>query len=847
MLKRRWRLALILALLLLPLTHPASGQGDEIEPVPPGTPSGEITIVVIDCETRAPITGADVTLENPSHTVNAVTIDGEAVLTVYDWWYSYLITHEDYIPISDVKRFKPGVEYEFCLIPRVRGEWRVFADILRVGGDLYPGGEGWMLVRIRNLEAGYFRIHRIRAYVEGLDKPIADEKYPNPLLLPKDFYIDVNITVKPPSTAPTGRLMTELRMKATFYYDENRWAGPLTAYLNLDFILLKRFRSLRFDVVDYWGLNNVPNVVVVMRRSLPGVEAEHVFTSGNGTVFVKKLSDGVYEMEVYYDSPYDGERYLIRRVRKGLLDLAREEMLKTLVSDVRVSVYTLGNKPLAGAEVSLGMVKALAGEDGQLVFHNVPRGEYPVKVFWRGVEVYSSNASVGLPPSPAIGSPGAEVNARADVGGFTLELLDAYGEELGLNTTIILTGPVSEEKRASERASFNLLPRGVYRLEFRVFNPYLGREVPVASETLSIPQDHGKHEVKLGVFDLVFRFVDAGGEALDIRVVEVEGRVYNVSGGVLTLPRATAGGYRLYAEWMGVSVLDEVVNIPAAVEEGVTVRLSVYDPVILVVGVDGLPLPGGNLTLERMGISRGVELVNGSAVFEDLPDASYVARVRYRGKLVLEAEVERLGGELRLVAAVARLSARVVDQFNNPVEGALVSVEDTQAVSGGDGYAVLGHLPLGEYEAQVEYRGVKAGTVRLNLTGGEAVEITIQLHTLRVEAVDEIGRPLEVSASLYSMGRLIASGSGSAIEFPKLPSGNYQLTLRRGPKEVNKPIALAGDRVETVTFPILLELGGVVLSSQEAMLILLPLVAVMLLVIAGLMVREFIRWLRERE
>ncbi|HIQ29003.1 MAG TPA: carboxypeptidase regulatory-like domain-containing protein [Candidatus Caldiarchaeum subterraneum] len=248
-----------------------------------------------------------------------------------------------------------------------------------------------------------------------------------------------------------------------------------------------------------------------------------------------------------------------------------------------------------------------------------------------------------------------------------------------------------------------------------------------------------------------------------------------------------------------------------------------------------------------MGISRGVELVNGSSVFEDLPDASYVARGYYRGKLVLEAEVERLGGELRLVAAVARLSARVVDQFNNPVEGALVSVEDTQAVSGGDGYAVLGHLPLGEYEAQVEYRGVKAGTVRLNLTGGEAVKITIQLHTLRVEAVDEIGRPLEVSASLYSMGRLIASGSGSAIEFPKLPSGNYQLTLRRGPKEVNKPIALAGDRVETVTFPILLELGGVALSSQEAMLILLPLVAVMLLVIAGLMVREFIRWLRERE
>ncbi len=845
MLRRLVVLMLILSFLTLP--YYVLAQGDTIEPVPPGTPFGEITIIVIDCETREPITGADITLENPSHSVNVVMTGENVTVEVYQWWYSYSIQHEDYMPASGVKKFKIGLVYEFCLIPRARGEWRVSAEILRVGGDIHPGGEGWILVRIRNLETGFFRIHQLRAYVEGFEEPILVKNYQQPLLLPANYYIDVNLTVKPPSTAPTGRLKTELFMKATFYYDENRWVGPLGVYVDMDVILLKRFRTLRFDVADYWGLNVVPDITVVMRGTLPGAETEHVFYSSNGTVFVEKLSDIAYRIEVYYNSPYDGKQYLIRQVTKRLLDLAREEHVKTNVADVKISVRTLDKKPLGGASVSLGQVKILTDDEGVAVFHNVPRGSYPVKVSWEGVEVYSSNVTAGLPSSPAIGSPGAELEVVADVGGFAITLLDAFGEKLGVNATVVLRGPVQRQAASNSSVTFSLLPRGEYKLEFYVFNQYLRREVKVADETLRIPEDHGKHEVKLSVYDLTLKFVDMSGEVIPVETVEIEEQPYDVANGVLTLVRATPGSYRLYAEWMNVSVLDDVVEVKTVVEDAVEVRLSVYDPLVTVTGLDGLPLSSGKLTITSGSINASVEIVNGTAQLENLPDTSYSVEIRYRDMLVLETGIEHISGEMRLKANVAELVIKVVNQFNQPVSGVTVAVEDMRGVTNEDGEARLGQLPLGEYKAQVIYRDVKALTRDVKLEKPGVIQVSLPLYKLRVDVLNELGAPLDVDATLYSMGTPIASARGSTLEFSNLPVGTYQLTLRKGTKEINKIIPLPGDKVEQVTFPVALEIGNIYLSLWETMLIALPFIIAAVAVVSTVVIRAVLRRIRQGE
>jgi hypothetical protein len=88
------KMALIVFLIAL---SAASG----LEPIPPGTPSGQVTIHVTDCTTERPIIGASVNLDNPTHRVSGVTnATGHVVLTLYEWFYSYYITASGY-SISD--------------------------------------------------------------------------------------------------------------------------------------------------------------------------------------------------------------------------------------------------------------------------------------------------------------------------------------------------------------------------------------------------------------------------------------------------------------------------------------------------------------------------------------------------------------------------------------------------------------------------------------------------------------------------------------------------------------------------------------------------------------------------
>ena len=188
--------------------------------------------------------------------------------------------------------------------------------------------------------------------------------------------------------------------------------------------------------------------------------------------------------------------------------------------------------------------------------------------------------------------------------------------------------------------------------------------------------------------------------------------------------------------------------------------------------------------------------------------------------------------------------AEVVDQFNKPVSGAVVVVNGIRAETNVDGEAVIGQLPLGEYDAQVIYRGVKTLNLKIKLEKPEAFRITLPLYKLRIEIVNEIGMPLDVSASLYRAGTFVAGGNGSTIEFNGLPAGNYQLTLRRGSKEISRNIPLSSDRTEKITFPILLEIGSIALSTQEAMLVILPLSVVILAVMSILIVRSVIRRFR---
>ncbi|MEM4573324.1 MAG: hypothetical protein QXF45_02130, partial [Candidatus Caldarchaeum sp.] len=66
-----------------------------------------------------------------------------------------------------------------------------------------------------------------------------------------------NLSVNPPQDSPVGRLKAELRIKAVFKGDDGSRIGSMTFLTDLDYVMVREFRTFSITDLDHWGFNHV--------------------------------------------------------------------------------------------------------------------------------------------------------------------------------------------------------------------------------------------------------------------------------------------------------------------------------------------------------------------------------------------------------------------------------------------------------------------------------------------------------------------------------------------------------------------------------------------------------------
>jgi len=779
---------------------------------------------VTDCATGEPIAGALVAIIRGSYgEVESTNATGYAHMVSPEGDYTYYVSMQGYRTRGGEARFTSGMVFSICLFKAAEGFWNIVPDILQWQGDIHAGGRGWAILRLKNLEDGVFNITRLEIWVAGYDRPISVTEIPSGALLEKveKFF---NVSVAPPQDSPTGRLKAELRLKAVYRQPDGRTMGPLTIYLDLDYVLVQPYRTMVVRLLDYWGINPVPNATAVFESRLTA--SQYVFkANSSGHVFLPRLPDVAYRLTFYYDSPYDGARAMAHFREYVLADLAANPVVRNKLYEAHVKVRSLSGKPVTG-EVYLGSVGTQASltqvsdirEEAVAVFINVPRGEYPVTVFWRGVEVFRGSIRVDEPLARP--SPGGALEAVAEVGDIVLSLRDAQGRKLGGNVTLTLQ-PLGTFLTASEQASFIMLPRGSYTVVATVFNKLLKKDVEVGRFVYSIPENHGEHEARLGVFDARIRFMASDGGPAPLDKVSIEGEEFRALDGVVAIYGATVGQYRMTATYMGATVLDNVVNVSGPDTEVLT---KIHRFKAVVETRDGEPLSSGKLLIEVAGNRVEAEVVNGTVSLSYLPEGTYPATVVYRDVEVFRESVEVRGSDTVLTVNVARPVLTVSDQAGRPIPNARVEVIGVgETATGADGSASLPQLPIRDYPFKVVYSGVEAYSG--SLRPGSPANIQLTLVSLVVRAVNELGSPIEADIEVVRGGKLVGRVHGSEARFDSLPSGAYIVRASYGAKNAETQAMLDKPVNEVrVTVPIAFEIGAP-LSLSELQTIMAPLVA----------------------
>jgi hypothetical protein len=786
-------------------------------------------IQVLDCESRQPILGASVTIETGSYSFSTVTnstghaeLRGDAPRA-----YRYYVSASGYRLRSEEVVFSPGMVYTTCLFRTTEGFWRVVADIVEWRGDIHAGGKGWAMLRLKNLEDGVFNVSRLEIWVAGYGRPIAAMDIPHGTVLQRVERM-FNVTVTPPQDSPTGRVKAELRFRTLFTYPDGRQIGPLTVHVDLDYVMIQPYRTMAVHLQDYWGFHSVPNATLVLENQL--TKAQHTFrVNSTGYTVFERLSEGSYLVTAYYTSPYDGDSHIIHRQFHILADLAANPVIRCRVAEAHVAVRDLAGRPL-DAEVRLGRVVATAsvsaeGGEALAIFTNVPWGEYPVKVFWKGVEVYSGRMGVEEPFARP--DPGGRLDAVAEVGDIIIVLRDFHGRKLMTNATVMLL-PDGLSTSTRDEALFARLPRGSYSVEVRFHNTLLGEDVTVGRFTYSIPAGHGRHEERLSIFDLRVKVLTRDGEPAPVDALLVYSsshdavrKVFPVVKGEAVINNATAGLYMVWAEYMSVNVLNE--PLPAEGPE-VSVEVGVRRFSVNMLTLDGEPLMGGSVTLEVGGRKVSANVADGAASFGMLPEGVYGAIVILGDEIVYNGSLYVNGSSYTVTVQAGRPVVYVLDQNGVPIEQVGVESPAGSAVTGRDGKALLPQAPVKQVPYRLTYKGVPVAEGYL--TPGKTQTVKLKLVTLTVRVVGELGQPLDSEVDIVRGDRPLARLTGSQLLFEKMPSGSYMLYVQYATKQVQRQLNVEEDSEVTVTVPVALSVGGAHLSFSDIQLVASPLAVI---------------------
>ena len=777
--------------------------------IPAAAAQGRISFYfrVTDCETGEPVAGATVIILNRPNRDSVVSITnstGYALLNANpNLSYEYFVSMQGYRTRAGESVFYDGMVFSVCLFKATAGFWNIVAGITMWQGDIHAGGLGWAIIRLKNLESGTFNITELQIWAAGYDKPVTTIVIPEGFVLGKLVDRDLNITVAPPPDAPVGRLKAELRLRAVFTHDDGTRLGPATVPTDLNYIFIQPYRTFNFTVYDRWGLNNVPRARAVFTDTLTGATFFYE-ADAEGRIAVKRLPDRAYRLEVFYDSPYDGQTHDVYSRFEILVDLVRRGVVNTKLFEAHVNVKDLAGRRL-NTSVALGDALS-SSENGLAVFRNVPRGVYNVRAWWMGVESFEGSVRVDEPL--VIGSPGGFLEAVAKVGDIVILPRDWEGKRLSMTFTA-RADPFNLTASGEEAITLSQLPPGAYEVSVSTYNSLLGRGVEVGRARFNMPDDHGVHELRLRIYDVTITLKASDGGLAPVEVLEFSGLRLKPSAGAVKLYNLTAGKYPVKAHYMGVVVLDE-----EAVVEGPEVSLTtgIFPLRLVLKTVEGEPLEDGLATVKVGAREVASRVKDGEAELGYLPRGTYALSVSLADEEVYASEVDVSKSPVEVSVGAGRPYVKVSDQGGRPLQ-VEVEVAGVGRLAATGGVARFGQVPLRDYPYRVIYMGVEvfSGTLR----PGQPAEVAVRTASLTVRAVNELGSPLDAEISLSRAGKLIGRGLGPTTSFSDIPAGPYTLTVTYGPKQVSSQLRVESDRELTVTVPVALSLGPVHLSIQE--------------------------------
>lgn len=347
-----------------------------------------------------------------------------------------------------------------------------------------------------------------------------------------------------------------------------------------------------FTVADPWGI-------------LPELEAY----SRSGILNITQLVVGDYRVRAWNCS----QVFKTCAEASGVFRPGSPSKIELPLHSAALRILSRSGVELENASVIFGGVEARAGPDGAISFPGIPEGEYPVKVLWRGVEVYDGRIRVS-------GSGSWEV--VAEVYDLRLELETADGRPLSAWWIFVdSSGHEYVAERPSDTISLKLLPAGPCNLTI-----VDERNFTLASLLTRVEELAELETLKLPVKDLEIRVSWSDGRPLSGARVVLEG-LKGLGGEERTDGRGVASfrlmpyaNYSVGIYYPGTSLLLVQRNVTF---EGEPVEVVVGRAQIMVKVVDklGNPLPGASLKLHVSGVVFG-ELGSGSdgiAIFSDLP------------------------------------------------------------------------------------------------------------------------------------------------------------------------------------------------------------------------------------
>ena len=375
--------------------------------------------------------------------------------------------------------------------------------------------------------------------------------------------------------------------------------------------------DLIVQAVDTGGNPVGANFTVVdLEGALPPTKSY----SRNGFLNITQLPMGKYRVEAINCSSTFG--VCVDSV--GVYEPGKASDIELPIHAAELRIISADGLPLPNASVSLGPISKLTDKVGSVVFSGIPEGTYPVKVFWRGVEVYKESLEISRTVRKNISTAIYEIN---------LKLVTWEGKPFGVLWFLRDSSGATYESRAPMVAlHVDLVPDGLCNLTI-----YTSENITILSKLIEAKDLHGMTVLRLPIKDMVVKVVWENGDPIrKSEVILTRGNEIKFKGltdveGKAVFRNALFSNYSVRVNYPYTSIPVYLGNVTF---NGEPVLLKIREARVTVKVIDwfGKPIRGAEIVLLCYGsqLSREMSNADGIAVFSRIPLLrAYEVRVKY--------------------------------------------------------------------------------------------------------------------------------------------------------------------------------------------------------------------------